>query len=132
MEKLEQNPNIIKVSDRSITYHPEFKIKAVRENLEGKGPLQIFIENGFELDIIGRGKPKESLKRWRKAYQKFGYEGFLIERRGKGSTGRPSQSELSVEQKLKKAETRIKYLEGEMDFIKKLDELERQAMNKKH
>jgi transposase len=58
-------------------------------------------------------------------------EGFLTERRGKGSTGRPTSKQLTVEDSLKKAETRIKYLEAELDFLKKLDELERQASKKK-
>lgn len=31
-KKLESHPNVIKVSDRSITYSPDFKIIAVEEN----------------------------------------------------------------------------------------------------
>ena len=36
--------------------HRKFKIKAVNENLAGKGPTQIFIENGFDLEMIGLKK----------------------------------------------------------------------------
>ncbi|MEC0302190.1 IS3 family transposase, partial [Terribacillus saccharophilus] len=64
-------------------------------------------------------------------FQKYGEDGFYTERRGKGSTGRPSSKDLSAEDKLRKAEARIKYLEAELDFVKKLDELERQANKKK-
>ena len=39
--------------------------------------------------------------------------------------------EYSQEDQLKKAEARIKYLEAELEFLKKLDELERQASKKK-
>ncbi|PKH36178.1 transposase, partial [Planococcus sp. MB-3u-09] len=52
---------------------------------------------------------------------------FWEERRGKGSTGRPSTEELSAEKKLEKAEARIKYLEAENELLKKLEALERQA-----
>nr|WP_227551514.1 HTH domain-containing protein [Metabacillus sediminilitoris] len=69
MNQLEVNPNVVKVSERSITYHPEFKIKAAIENLEGKDPLQIFIENGFDVDVIGREKPQQCLDRWKKTYR---------------------------------------------------------------
>ncbi|ABS24076.1 MULTISPECIES: hypothetical protein [Bacillus cereus group] len=31
-----------------------------KENQQGKGPNQIFLENGFSLDIIGKGKPSIS------------------------------------------------------------------------
>ncbi|MGY3187909.1 hypothetical protein ACVWXS_002614 [Lysinibacillus sp. TE18511] len=41
------NPNVASASDRSIQYQPAFKIKAVKENLAGKGPAQIFTESDF-------------------------------------------------------------------------------------
>jgi transposase len=128
---LESNSNVDHVSERSISYKPEFKIKAVKENLNGKGPVQIFIEHGFDLQVIGTEKPNQCLKRWRKTFNSLGEEGFLTERRGKGSTGRPSSKNLSVEDSLRKAEARIKYLEAELEFLKKLEELERQASKKK-
>jgi transposase len=131
MKLLEQNPNVQHVSDRSISYKPEFKVEAIKENSNGKGPAQIFIEHGFDLEVIGIDKPGQCLKRWRKTYEQFGEDGFFTERRGKGATGRPSSKPLSVEDNLKKAEARIKYLEAELEFLKKLDELERQAKKKK-
>ncbi|EEM02226.1 Transposase [Bacillus pseudomycoides] len=131
MKQLEKNENVVKVSERSITYCSDFKIKAVKENQSGKGPNQIFLENGFDLEIIGERKPNQCLKRWRKTYEQFGEEGFYTERRGKGSAGRPSTKMLSSDDKLKKAEARIAFLEAELAFLKKLDELERQALQKK-
>jgi transposase len=131
MKLLESNPNVDHVSERSISYTHDFKIKAMKENLNGKGPSQIFIEHGFDLQVIGPKKPQQCLKRWRKTFNEFGEEGFLTERRGKGSTGRPSSKQLTVEDSLKKAEARIKYLEAELEFLKKLDNLERQASKKK-
>ncbi|MFI8496901.1 IS3 family transposase, partial [Peribacillus butanolivorans] len=94
-------------------------------------PSQIFIEHGFNLEIIGKEKPKRCLQRWRDTFERFGEEGFLTERRGKGSTGRPTSKPQSVEDQLRKAEARIKFLEAENDFLKKLEELERQALKKK-
>ncbi|WP_257350541.1 HTH domain-containing protein [Pseudalkalibacillus decolorationis] len=129
--QLENNPNVSHVSDRAIGYQPAFKVKAVKENLEGKGPKAIFLESGFDLGMIGLDKPNECLKRWRRTYEKYGEEGFLEERRGKGSTGRPSSKALTAEQKLEKAEARIQFLQAENDFLKKLEELERQAKKKK-
>ena len=93
-KQLESNPNVASVSDRAIQYKPEFKIRAVQENLGGKWPSQIFIENGFDLDIIGAKKAKSSLSRWRRTYNTYGETGLLEERRGKGSTGRPSTKDV--------------------------------------
>ncbi|MEQ2529738.1 IS3 family transposase [Robertmurraya yapensis] len=119
IKELEKNPNILSVSDRSISYSPEFKINAVTEYKSGKTPSQIFIDHGFDIEMIGKEQPKRCLKRWRNTFEKFGEEGFLTERRGKGSTGRPSSKPLSIEEKLRKAEARIKFLEAENDFPKK-------------
>ncbi|KZN98238.1 transposase [Bacillus badius] len=131
IKELEKNPNVLSASERSISYSPVFKLKAVVDYKAGKTPSQIFIEQGFDLDMIGKEQPKRCLKRWRESYERFGEEGFLTERRGKGSTGRPSSKGISVEEKLQKAESRIKFLEAENDFLKKLEELERQALKKK-
>ncbi|WP_317987119.1 HTH domain-containing protein, partial [Sutcliffiella rhizosphaerae] len=131
IKELEKNPNIIYASDRSISYSPSFKLKAVQEYNLGKTPSQIFMEGGFNLDVIGKEQPKSSLRRWRKTFEQFGEVGFQSERRGKASTGRPTSKNLSAEEKLRKAEARIKYLEAENDFLKKLEVLERQALKKK-
>lgn len=128
---LEANPNVASVSDRAIQYTPEFKIKAVKENLAGKGPTQIFIENGFDLEMIGSKKAKSSLNRWRNTFNQYGENGFLEERRGKASTGRPSTNDLTADKKLEKAEARIRYLEAEIELLKKLEELERKAKKRK-
>lgn len=52
----------LSVSDRTIQYKGEFKIHAVRENLAGKRPIQIFEESGFDLDMIGKQTPNDDLR----------------------------------------------------------------------
>lgn len=128
---LESNQNVASVSERAIQYTSEFKIRAVKENIAGKGPVQIFIEAGFDLQVISTKKAQSSLERWRKTFKTYGEDGFLEERRGKASTGRPTSKNLSADKKLEKAEARIKYLEAELELLKKLDELERQAKKKR-
>jgi hypothetical protein len=61
IQRLEMNPHIKHVSDRSIAYHPDFKLAAVKENLTGKGPIQFFIVHGFDLSLIGKDKAKQCL-----------------------------------------------------------------------
>lgn len=130
ISRLEANPNVLNVSERSISYHPDFKVQAVKENLNGKNPQQIFLDYGFDLDMIGLNRPRECLKRWRRAYEKHGVEGFYTEHRGK--TGRPATKTLLLEEKLKRTEARIAFLEAENEFLKKLDIIERKVLKKKH
>jgi transposase len=128
---LEKNPNVIRVTKQTITYSPDFKIKAVLENIQGKNPAQVFVDHGFDLDVIGKELPRKRLYQWRKIYNESGELGLSLDTRGKIKTERTPSKELSVEEKLKKAEARIKFLEVENDFLKKLEELERQALVKK-
>jgi transposase len=93
--------------------------------------MEIFLRAGFDVDIIGQKKPKDCLNRWRKSYHLQGEAGLLEEQRGKGSPGKRPTGDLSIEEKLKRAETRIKLLEMENDFLKKLEALEKQKMQRK-
>ncbi|MDV7763350.1 hypothetical protein N9I19_01850 [Peribacillus sp. CSMR9] len=110
------------------SYNPEFKTKAIKEYKKGKSPSQIFIEHGFNLEIIGKEKPKRCLQRWRDTLKGLVEEGFLnaVEKERC-----PSSKAQSAEDQLRKAEARIKFLETENDFLKKLEELERRALKKK-
>jgi len=124
--KLLQNKSVLKASETTVTYSPDFKVRAVRVNIvEGKPPYLIFLEAGFDLDLIGPDTPSRCLRRWRKVFKQRGEQGLRDDQRGKGATGRPLQRELTVEDKLRRAEARIKYLEKENEFLKKLDAIER-------
>ncbi|WP_313635625.1 HTH domain-containing protein [Exiguobacterium sp.] len=70
INQLEENPNVTSVSERSIQYTAEFKVKAVRENMEGKEPQQIFMETGFDLTVIGKRKAQSALNRWHQTFRK--------------------------------------------------------------
>ena len=131
MIELEKNPNVLRVNEQAITYHPDFKVKAVLENIKGESPARIFMDHGFDLDIIGKELPRKRLYQWRKIYNESGEMGLTLDNRGKTRIERSSSKELSMEEKLKKAEARIKFLEVENDFLKKLEELERQALARK-
>ncbi len=119
IKKLEGNPNVFRVSETNISFTPVFKLAAVKAYKAGKTPNEIFLEAGFDLDMFSSRKPKESLKRWRSIYAAHGKAGLLEERRGKGSSGRPSSKGLSIEEKLRRAEAKIKLLEIENEFSKK-------------
>ena len=129
INQLKQNPNIVEVTKNSISYLPEFKVKAVKSNIEGKSPISIFRDNGFNLDIIGKDIPRKRLYIWRQVYEESGELGLLIENRGRKQSNEPKN--LSVEEQLKKAEAKIKFLEVENEFLKKLDAMERQVQKKK-
>jgi len=121
-EILLKNPNILKVEGQ-VTYNPEFKLKAIEEYNKGKFPIQIFIDAGIAVDVLGRPNAGRALKRWKKVFKKQGAMGLLLEQRGK--QGKYCSEELSVEERFKRIETKIAYLEAENNFLKKLKASER-------
>lgn len=126
-----QNRNVLRVSELKITYCPDFKVKAVRANLdEGKPPQVIFVDAGFDLDLIGHKTPYRCLRNWRAIFTERGEEGLRNDQRGRKSTGRPVERELTVEDQLRRAEARIRYLEKENELLKKLDAIERGVVSR--
>lgn len=109
IKELENYFNVLSTTERSISYSSGFKLKAVKDYENGKIPSQIYI-----VDMIGKDQPKRCLKRWRDPYERFGEEGFLTERRGKGSTGRPSSKHLSMEETLRKLRHELNFLRRRM------------------
>ena len=73
-EILLQSEAIVKVANSSATYLKEFKVFAVGEYRTGKTPLQIFIEAGIDVKILGREQPKKCLTRWRKIHDTYGVQ----------------------------------------------------------
>ena len=128
-EQLKGNPFVQSVSDKAITYTDEFKRHFIAENENGKLPRDIFEEAGLSVDLIGIERINTAAKRWRAAYRKFGIEGLQDTR--KTNSGRPSERELTLEEKIARLEAKNKLLQAENELLKKLDLLERQMMTKK-
>lgn len=119
-EILLQSEAIVNVANSSATYLKEFKVFAVGEYMTGKTPLQIFIEAGIDVNILGREQPQKCLTRWRKIHDIYGAEGLLRENRGIGSPGRPRKIPLTTEEKLAKLEQENEILKQQVEFLKKL------------
>jgi len=121
-----QNENVSKCSDKMIVYDNKFKVKAVCEYHKGLSPSQIFRQAGFDLDMIGRKMPKESLRRWLKTCKEKGDEGLLVDRSmTRKNGGRPKSikaliADLPDKEKIKRLEAEIAYLREENRFLAKL------------
>lgn len=115
---LSTNPYVKSVSLKVITYSDEFKRIFIAEYEKGKLPRNIFEEYGFDIDIIGINRVESSSKRWRNAYRKDGILGLNDTR--KGNSGRPSEKELSMNDKLARLEAQNKLLMAENELLKKI------------
>jgi len=116
-----ENKNVARASEKSITYHTDFKIAAVRRHKEGLPPSAIFQEAGFNLALIGRKTPKWLLTDWRKIFDKKGAAGLQEDNRGRHSKGRPlGLTHMSEKEKLRYLKAQVAYLKAENAFLAKL------------
>ena len=119
IEELLKNKHIMKCSEKSITYANDFKIMVVKQyREEGMFSKEIFMNAGFDLEVIGKDTPKQCLKRWNKTYKRKGLRG-LAEARGERG-GRPKVKDLTDKDRIKRLETEVAYLKAENDFLAKL------------
>ena len=126
---LKQNKYVKKVTSKGITYTDEFKRIFIDENTNGKFPRQIFEENDFSIEILGMKRIESAGKRWRSAFRRNGVSQLQDNR--KFNTGRPSEKDLSIEEKYEKLQAKIKLLEAENELLKKLEMIEKGVKVKK-
>ena len=113
--KLRENEYIEKVSEKSIKYTLEFKKEFWRRYQDGQSPENIFLDLGFDLDIINRERIyglTNNIKR--QAIRANGFEDQRV------NNARPRTKEpISIEEKLKAQELEIKILNQKLEFLKK-------------
>jgi transposase len=120
---LSENPFVKSASSKGITYTDEFKEVFITENEKGKLPREIFEQCGFDINVIGKKRMQSSADRWRAAYRENGLVGLSDTR--KGNSGRPSDKELSLEEKYARLEAQNNLLKAENELLKKIRFAER-------
>jgi len=129
MEKLSEadkktllaNKFVEKITGSQVVFTAKFKIKAVEMNLEGMSAHIVFLELGIDPSYFLPDYPKKSISRWKKIYLQEGKEALKVEKRGKGSKGRPKKKYDPED--IDSVMARLAYLEAENDFLKKLHAL---------
>ena len=120
IKALRSNKNVVKCSDKAITYSKDFKLLAVKQYVDGKMPREIFREAGFDLRAIGRDTFNGSLTRWNRSFRTTGTKDLQTEKRGKNSRGRPTTEGLTAEQRIEYLEAKVAYLKEENLFLAQL------------
>jgi transposase len=128
IEILSSNKYVKRVSSKGITYTDEFKRIFISENQKGKFPRIIFEECGFNIDILGMKRVESSGKRWRAAYRENGILGLQDNRIE--NSGRPSEKDLTLEDKYDRLKAQNKLLKAENELLKKIEMLERGMVRK--
>lgn len=123
---LSKNPNVLKISEKAITYSDAFKELFITETNNGKSSYVIFEEAGFDIDVLGKKRIVSSSSRWKK--QALRFEGLKDTRTT--ASGNFKKRVLTPEEELEKLKMEVEYLKLENEFLKKIKEVERLAMKK--
>jgi len=122
---LSVNPYVKKVSRTTITYTQEFRELFVAEYEKGKMPSQILRENGFDPKVFGKERIHSMSRNFRNMAKREA--GMADTRKGASGRKRAQDRETTPEDEISRLKHRIKYLEQENEFLKKIEFLDRQA-----
>lgn len=121
--ELKQNPNVKDVTSAGVIYSNDFKRQAIELYEKGFSAIDIFIQAGFNMEIIGKENPSKILSKWRKG---IGYNPNA--NKIQTSVNHPVRLNANKctysDKEIKRIIARNRYLEAENDFLKKLKALE--------
>jgi len=120
-------------------YSPEFKIAVIMDMRENQLSYRETVRKYWQTQTrVEEDVYRSRVKNWERIYLEEGAAGFMVERRGRKSTGRPRKKPLDKEiendlvaenQRLKE---QLQYAEMEIEYLKKLDALVRAEEQKKN
>lgn len=123
VKELQKNPYVLKATEWTVSFTPEFKQIAYREYYSGKSMRQIFTENGFDVEIIG----DKRLQNFRtKLIEKAKRDENFEDCRKNNSRKEPQNTEAKMAKRIRELEHRNAYLQQENDFLKKIQALEKE------
>ena len=88
-KKLVKNKYVSQVKTKQVEFTAAFKIKAVREYIKGKSPVDYFEESGFKSEWFPKDYFRLCVKRWKKKFDEQGEDSLKVNKTGKHSAGRP-------------------------------------------
>ncbi len=111
-------------------YSPEFKMSVIIDMRNNHLGYRETVRKYWQTSSRAEeDNHRSQVKLWERIYLEEGAAGFMVERRGRGSKGRPRKKPLDKEiendliaenQRLKE---RLQYAEAELEYIKKLSAL---------
>ena len=112
-----ENPYTLHVSTTQITFTNEFKKEFWRRYQEGDTPRTIMYDLGYDPEVLGRNRLSGIQNVvCKQAVSAKGFHEWLQRRRGERST---EGGDTTTQAQLRQMQHRLKYLEQEVEFLKK-------------
>lgn len=118
------SPYVESVSERSLTFTPEFKQICYEAYKQGQSMQKILEEHGIDTGVMGRSRISGfSQKLEREANRQEGFTNLRKEKRQKQAQTVENKLELRVRQ----LEHQLAYAQQEVEFLKKLQQANMEA-----
>ena len=114
--KLEKNPCVWRVTERSIHYTYDFKKRALDLYKQGIKPDDIWKQAGFDVSIWKKDYCRYTIKDWRRMVRKEGLES-LTKPSGIQYDGGYKRAKSPEADRVRRLELQVQYLEAENTFL---------------
>lgn len=128
---LRDNRYVLDVNENAIIYTNEFKLRFMREYMNGKKPTQIFRDAGFDIKMLGSKRIERATARWKESYRagSLGTKYVFFRKSGDADTVACSHQDKSEKQKKLverccEQEQQIKELTAEIKLLQMIQEHE--------
>lgn len=126
-KQLRANHWVKTVTEKSISFTEDFKVYFINEYNLGKLPKQIFKDAGFDINMLGDKRIEQCTARYKRQNKRI--EGFHDTRAN--NSGRRIGKELSIDEENELLKKQNAMLQQELEFLKKMEFLARQAKKSK-
>ena len=126
-KQLRANHWVKSVTEKSISFTEDFKVYFINEYNVGKLPKQIFKDAGFDINMLGDKRIEQCTARYKSQNKRI--EGFHDTRAN--NSGRRIGKELSIDEENELLKKQNAKLQQELEFLKKMEYLARQAKKSK-
>lgn len=122
VNKLKEHPYVAKATEWTVSFKSDFKKMAYNEYYNGKSMRQIFIDAGFDVEILG----DKRLQNFRnKLLQKAEKDADFEDHRINNYRKEVQSTEAQMAKRIRELEHRNAYLEQENEFLKKIQSAEK-------
>lgn len=123
INKLKDNPYVLNITEKAITYADEFKEKFIELYNKGVTPTEIFRKCEILPEIIGQKRIDTFSYRVKQKIK----NGKTLEDDRKGKSGRPKTKVLTKDEEIQRLKHKVQYQEQQIEFLKKISFVEKKA-----
>ena len=127
VRQLREHRYVEAATEWTVSFTVEFQQHAYDEYYRGKSMREIFVEAGFDVEKLGRKRLENFRTR---LMEKAAEESGFTDKRKDKSLQAPLSNEAALQKRIRELERRNAYLEQEIEFLKKIQELEKGSAGK--